>query len=1489
MASGKHEARNQGNTSGTSSRGESSIGPVGSGVVGASQRRSEMFLGSGLANRVCATVEPFTLKQLKSKEIASFNKEYDGYCSQVAHNRSVGSEDLPAQPYMSFIEPSLLDSILKFQIKKDNATDNDVRAFLEKVRKEDNSYHDRIHMIIEDQVKMDLHLMPSTARVIDLVAQMDRVIKDHNAEALFQSELGIQNWIRWTVQSLQPYVFKKHMINMIDVAKPELRNDQVKFVDQLFEDVDKFESEVNRIVANSQHHAKPVSKKRVYEGGYGQSAKSSRYWMVSTISNREDNESAGEATVEVIFANGHVICKGILDSGADLTIIPKTVADTLVKTDSAIVLQRLSEPIHIGLPDGRTAKSTEEIFVNITLRTHAGTLVINNFRCLIWQTPKSHIFLGNDLLKHIGCDPKKALDVLIMKHDSSDHGSRNDDAIDTIIPHVGSDDQPDIIQAIKDKVQDCLREGMSKQYETRLMKLLLRRKNLFRRTLGYDQPADVTPFETHLVKGAQPYRCKARHYSAEQSEFLFEFTNTLQKFGLVYENPNSEWASPVVVVKKPSGYRMCVDLRAVNALSIATAWPMPFLEDIVQHMAKSRYWFIFDAFKGFWIMPLAEKCQEMFSFMTDRGVFTPRRSIQGALNSAVQFQARMATIFKDLFYKAIIVWIDDILGHSNTEEDWFSLLETTLERLDRHNVKLNIDKCKFFLQEVKFCGRIFRHNGVMHDPKRVQALIDMPMPSKASELQQLLMATQWMSRSIPNYNTIIVSLQQIFESAMKGQKKRTKSAAKAISLKKFGWGIEHELAVTKLKAALAENVKLSYPSNEMIQCVFCDASYQCCSGMVTQIPSEDVNKPIAEQRHQPLGFVGHRFNGSELNWAIVDKEAFAIKDTLQKLSYLLHMKRPFKLFTDHKNLISMFNPTKCTKPTADRLLRWGIELREFRYVIQHISGEINCWADILSRWGAAHDFEASPVTLNALETVESDADETIQPIDHYRVQPLDPGKFVWPDVQEIASEQRSHIGTCDNYITDGNGLLVNSDGRIIIPVQSRDLRIRLCVIAHAGCNSGHIGYNVALRLLRQRVYWVGMEKDMQQLCNACLHCVGTRQGFRIPRPLGEACHGTKRNQVLHFDYMYVWPRSDKSYHQYEWLFVLRDDFSGMVMLRPTSTPDAMTTVDALLDWRSIFGRSEVYVSDQASYFVSEVMRQFALKCNTKQHFVTAYAHYSNGSIEVINKHVQMLLRALISELRWKKDDWPWLIKLVEHTLNHRPQSRLNGLAPITVMSGLEPDNPLDVVFYNPKTIVIDSTEMLTQEVDKSVNDLQNSLTAMHKAVQQTSNLQRLRHRKKASENRRKPNFGLGDYVLVAVAQKKSSQKLFATWRGPFRVIDLMNGYVFQVENIITGKVLEIHGDRIQFYSDNKLNLTEEIKTQFAFDNATFEIERLCDVSINEYTAELQFFVKWKGFSHLENSWEPVSVIAQDAPAAIRNFLQRFPDHRLAASIRAYIS
>ena len=66
-------------------------------------------------------------------------------------------------------------------------------------------------------------------------------------------------------------------------------------------------------------------------------------------------------------------------------------------------------------------------------------------------------------------------------------------------------------------------------------------------------PASVTPFKTQLKPNAKPFRSKARRYNTEDSEFLKTFVDELLKYGLVKGNYNSEWASPVFVVKKSEG------------------------------------------------------------------------------------------------------------------------------------------------------------------------------------------------------------------------------------------------------------------------------------------------------------------------------------------------------------------------------------------------------------------------------------------------------------------------------------------------------------------------------------------------------------------------------------------------------------------------------------------------------------------------------------------------------------------------------------------------------------------------------------------------------------------------------------------------------------------------------------------------------------------------------------------------------------------------
>lgn len=403
-----------------------------------------------------------------------------------------------------------------------------------------------------------------------------------------------------------------------------------------------------------------------------------------TVEISAENDINASSQIEVRISMASILFPGILDSGAAATVVPMRIASKAMKMDPTIRLNNLEEKVVLKLPDGSKAEATHEMHVDLTLQTSTGELIIRGRRCLVWDTPSEEIFIGEDLLQEIGIDPKRALEHLILNAPKNEDGTPEQDQLLKTIPdddvNIGKDIPSDIANGIDEMIQRAIHKGLPSMMQRKVEILVKRYANIWRRSLGPDPPAKVTPFRTNLKSGAEPVRCKARRYNNEQSEFLAQFVALLEKYGLVYENQNSEWASPVVVVRKPGarGLRMCVDLREVNAACKATAWPMPFLESIVRHLAGSKYWFSLDAFKGFWIMPLDKECQEMFSFMTDRGVYTPTRSIQGALNSSTQFQSRMHAIYKDLLYKSLIIWIDDILGHADTEEKWFAVLENTL-------------------------------------------------------------------------------------------------------------------------------------------------------------------------------------------------------------------------------------------------------------------------------------------------------------------------------------------------------------------------------------------------------------------------------------------------------------------------------------------------------------------------------------------------------------------------------------------------------------------------------------------------------------------------------------------------------------------------------------------------------------------------------------------------------------------------------------------
>lgn len=346
--------------------------------------------------------------------------------------------------------------------------------------------------------------------------------------------------------------------------------------------------------------------------------------------------------------------------------------------------------------------------------------------------------------------------------------------------------------------------------------------------------------------------------------------------------------------------------------------------------------------------------------------------------------------------------------------------------------------------------------------------------------------------------------------------------------------------------------------------------------------------------------------------------------------------------------------------------------------------------------------------------------------------------------------------------------------------------------------------------------------------------------------------------------------------------------SGVVKITPAKVPDTETTVEALLEWRAAFGTPEVVVSDMASYFMSDVMKELAMRCNFKQHWTVAYGHYNNGTIEVINKIYLMLMRALISELKWKKHDWPWLNSNIEHTINHRPQSRLNDNAPITVMTGMRADNPLDQIFRRKGVSFSEDSGVMTK-FQKHVDELLEALKNMHKQVNEKTLAERNSKKLKKNEKRKPPNFSLADFVLIGLPEpeKQAGRKLYLKWRGPFKITNMMNNYVFEVENIVNQERKIIHGDRVRLYAEKCLNITEEIKRQFAYDNASYEISEFKGCKFNPNTKSIEVLVSWKGFADIDDSWEPLQTMIMDVPGMVKGYGKKLKaeKHELAEAVQ----
>ena len=1092
----------------------------------------------------------------------------------------------------------------------------------------------------------------------------------------------------------------------------------------------------------------------------------------------------------------------VADIGADINLMGEILLNKLQCAGAKVHVTDLPRPMRYRMAAGTTPKGENAeivcertVVADLKLHVrHGSTLVLRNLRWLVTKQDVGEPLLGRPTLEALGLNCAdilaSAADRLNGETDLRDlypdlipapegkvarlvqegvfHSNKGiDDMEDEEWLDIGEDNPEEKAAATEKLIQEAVSNGISKTGQAELRRIVAEYDDVLRLRLGAGPPADVQPMKLELSDNVRPVQARPRRYPPDKRDFMERYTGKLLEYGFVRITNNADWvAAPLIVSKAPpANFRLTVDLRPVNAVTKPMVWPMPNLDAEIADMKYSKCFASIDFVSGYWQLPMAEESQPLHAFMTNNAVVQPTRTLQGGRNSGANFQGKVEPLFSDL-REWLKAWLDDFALHHSTEAGMLDVLRQFLEICRLKNLRVSIPKSHLFQRELKWCGRIISEEGVQYDPKHFDGIVNCSLPVTAGKLCEYVHCAGWMSQGIPEFAKRIAPLRSLLEVAYKKSGKRTKKSISKIYLSTIGWNQEHADAFLDIQTQLREQLKLAHRDKEKKLCIYTDASDRYWAAVVTQCEPSELSKPVAEQIHQPLAFLSGEFKGPQFGWTTYEKEGFAVAETFHRLDYMLMCEQDIRIFTDHRNLLFVFAPSTL-EPTLGRhkvlkVLRWAVFLSQFMYRIEHVDGDENIMADIMTRW--LRGYRVNEKTIKRVAHLLQAIDIVPSPLET---------KFDWPNASAIANAQKKHISERPIDAIQAEDGTWTVRGLIWIPDSADQLQLRLLIVAHCG-NAGHRGAESTADLLQEQFIWETLDADCRSFISNCIHCIMAKTGDKIPRPYATALHATLPNEVVHFDYLFMGPSSTGE----KYIFVIKDDLSSYIWFVPTTNASSDFAARALARWIRTFTAMTTWVSDQGTHFKNEVMNILANDYRITHHFTTAYSPWSNGTVEAVNRNVMSACRALTTEAKLGPHDWPELVPVLESIINEAPTARLGkrsdgvSRSPLEVMTGLKPRRSIlrgATGIHGSKSLILDRVRA---EQSFNIEKLQKDLDLMHKSVNNVVSRNRARQIK--AHNKRTnivaPSFSIGDFVLVRRGQDKGHKMNFR-WLGPRRILN----------------------------------------------------------------------------------------------------------------------
>ena len=979
-------------------------------------------------------------------------------------------------------------------------------------------------------------------------------------------------------------------------------------------------------------------------------------------------------------------------------------------------------------------------------------------------------------------------------------------------------------------------EVNSSQQSRELARLLEEYKDIFPNELPPGLPPERSQeFKINLDKDAVPRKSGIYRLSEIELEELKKQLKTLIQQGFIQPS-SSPWGSSVIfAAKKDGGWRMCVDYRALNKVTIKNAYPLPRIDDIFDQLRKAKYFTKIDLRSGYHQIRLSPESIPLTAFRTKYGFYEFTVLPFGLTNAPAVFMNLMNDVFRPYLDKFICVYLDDILVYSENYHDHLRHLRLTLQKLRAHKLYAKLSKCRFAATTVDYLGHVISADGFSMEGDKVQAIRSWSTPTSKRDVQSFLGMVNFYRRFIQDMAAVAAPLTRLTGNV------------------DFEWSSAAQESFEKLKylASKAPILRSFDPRYPIF--VSTDASGYAV-GAVLEQDEGDGRRPVA--------YFSQTLKIHEQRYSIRERELLAVVQAIRHWRYYLYG-RAFEVNTDHESLRYLRSQEKLN----DRQVRWLEFLEQFQFKIRPVKGTSNPVADALSREPrdapAKHMPNQDLLSRVLLKTTDSSPRRT--EINNLMTTSLEPKDLATLEAEYNADPEFADVfkEPIEPYRVH-MGLLRRGD-RTCIPVGT--LRLGILHDYHDVPSQGHMGVKKTTKSIASKFYWKTLRKDIQRYVQSCDLCQRNKAGTHSPlghlQPLDPP---NQRWASVSMDFITPLPLTSRGHNG---IFVVVDRHTKMLRLAPTK-PESSAVAAAQLYHDHVYrshGLPNDVICDRDRIFLSQFWRSLMDILKVKIRASSAYHPQTDGQTEIMNKKLEEILRNFVNH---NQSDWDLYLVDAEVAYNRSPNA-VTTYSPFFLNYGFEPRTvPADIPC---------SVESQVPAVSDWLRLLEESRKATVAAIQR-ANASRAKY---ANRHRRPCTIAVGDLVLLSTKHLmpdayQGARKLMPKFSGPYRVTDAINDVTFRLdlpEAVLARRVHNaFHASLLKpYHRDEAFHRLPPPPPPVAFPDGDVEYEVDYILRSRKRRGRTQYLVKWKGYDDSENSWLAHKDL-EHAPEALDAFLRR---------------